>query len=259
MRRALALLLLPVVALAQTPTEPGPAAPPPVPIDARLTGRGERVYGRFCVSCHGERGDGHGPSAPWLDPRPRDFTRGIFKWRSTPSGSLPTDADLMRTVRSGLYHTNMPSWEVLGDRNLRAAVEYLKTFSPVWKQQGPAAPITIPPEPADDAASRKRGGELYQTLGCFNCHGPQGRGDGPAVADLKDDWGYKITPYDFTSGGHLKCGDRPADLYKVFMTGLTGTPMPSFADTMSPEDAWNLVHFLRSLGSRSVAMEKPAR
>jgi mono/diheme cytochrome c family protein len=94
-----------------------------------------------------------------------------------------------------------------------------------------------------------RGAELYQSLGCFNCHGAKGRGDGPSAAELKDDWGNKIVPYDFSSGGRLKCGDQPADLYRVFMTGLSGTPMPSFADSLSPQDAWNLVHYLRSLSS----------
>jgi cytochrome c oxidase cbb3-type subunit 2 len=259
MRIAFALVALPLAVQAQAPVQPAPSTPPPVPIDAALAGRGERVYGRFCVSCHGERGDSRGPSAQWLDPKPRDFTRGIFKWRSTPSGSLPTDDDLMRTLRRGLYHTNMPAWEVIGDRNLRAVVEYLKTFSPVWKQQGPAAPIVVPPEPPNDIASRQRGGELYQSLGCFNCHGPQGRGDGPSAAELKDDWGNKIVPYDFTTGGQLKCGDRPEDLYRVFITGLTGTPMPSFVDTMSPQDAWNLVHYLRSLQGQPVAADVRAR
>jgi mono/diheme cytochrome c family protein len=252
MRIATAIVaLLPITAWAQEtpPVSATSAATPPVPIDAGLSSRGEQVYARFCVSCHGERGDGAGYSAPWLDPKPRDFTRGVFKWRSTPTGSLPTDDDLLRTLRRGLYHTNMPPWEVLGDWNLRAVAEYLKTFSPLWKEQGPARPIVIPPESADDQAGRKRGAELYQSLGCFNCHGAKGRGDGPSAAELKDDWGNKIVPYDFSSGARLKCGDEPSDLYRVFMTGLSGTPMPSFADSLSPQDAWNLVHYLRSLSS----------
>jgi len=216
-------------------------------LNVALIDRGQGVYQRFCVSCHGR-----GISAEWLTPKPRDFTRGVYKFRSTPSGSLPSTDDLMKTLRRGLHHTNMPSWEVLGERNLRAVVEYLKTFSPRWKAELPGPSVSIPPEPADDDRSRAHGKELYATMGCFNCHGNAGHGDGPSAADLKDDWGEKITPFDFTSGAKLKNGDLPQDMYRTFMTGLNGTPMPSFADDLKPDDAWALVHYLRTLqeGSR---------
>src|SRR5438132_14090979 len=72
------------------------ATTPPRPPDAARAGRGKAVYERYCISCHGEHGDGRGYSAQWLDPRPRDFTRAIFKCRSTPSGTLPVDDDLVR-------------------------------------------------------------------------------------------------------------------------------------------------------------------
>jgi len=87
-------------------------------------------------------------------------------------------------------------------------------------------------------------------MGCFNCHGEKGKGDGPAMPTLLDDWGHKIVPYDFTGGATLKCGDRPEDIYRVFMTGLTGSPMPSYDGQVSPEDAWNLVHYLQTLRSQ---------
>jgi mono/diheme cytochrome c family protein len=220
-------------------------------LNVALIERGRGVYERFCISCHGERGDGRGISAEWLTPRPRDFTRGVFKFRSTPTGKLPTTDDLLNTVRRGLHHTNMPSWEVIGERNLRAVVEYIKTFSPRWKTEPPAAAVPIAPQPADDAQSRARGKEVYVSMGCFNCHGNAGRGDGPSAADLKDDWGDKITPFDFSSGARLKNGDKPEDVYRTFMTGLDGTPMPSYADSLKPVDAWALVHYLRTLQERT--------
>jgi len=216
-------------------------------IDLAQITRGRGVYQRFCVSCHGERGDGRGISAEWLNPKPRDFTRGIFKFRSTPSNSLPTTEDLLRTLRRGLHHTNMPSWEVIGERNLKAVVEYIKTFSPRWNTEAPGTPIPIPPATPDGDAARARGKELYATLGCFNCHGTSGHGDGPAAAELKDDWGERIAPFDFTNGARLKNGDLPEDIYRTFMTGLTGSPMPSYADALKPEDGWALVHYLRAL------------
>src|SRR5438876_649488 len=75
---------------------------------------GKSVYERRCIGCHGVKGDGNGPSAVFLDPRPRDFTRGIFKFRSTPGkDSLPTDADLFINVTHGIWGTYIPTWQVL--------------------------------------------------------------------------------------------------------------------------------------------------
>ena len=222
-------------------------ASPPRPLDEARISRGQRVYQRFCFSCHGEEGDGHGYSAQWLDPRPRDFTRAVFKCRSTPNGTLPIDDDLLRTLNEGLYHTNMPSWAVLGESNLRDVIEYLKTFSPRWKEEAPGDPIVFAPQPADDDGSRKKGQAVWNAQACFNCHGQGGKGDGPAVSTLFDDWGNHTVPFDFTASPHRKCGNTDRDLYRTFITGLNGTPMPSYAETMSPEEAWHLVHFLKAL------------
>ena len=232
---------------ASAPAASAPAERPPVAIDMALAKRGEPLYKRFCVSCHGPLGDGRGYSAEWLDPRPRDFTSGIFKCRSTPSGTLPTNEDLLRTIEVGVFHTYLPPWEVLGEANLRSAIEYIKTFSPRWKEEAPGIPIAIPPEPADDAASRERGKLVWANNQCEKCHGPQGKGNGASVPTLLDDWGFHIVPFDFTSSPNRKCGNTPMDLYRTFMTGVNGTPMPSFADSISSQDAWDLVHYLQTL------------
>jgi mono/diheme cytochrome c family protein len=208
--------------------------------------RGKVVFERFCLSCHGELGDGNGEVAEWITPRPRDFRQGTFKWRSTPSGTLPLVSDLERTIREGLYGTYMPTWYPIGRRNRLDVIAYIQTFSDRWKKEKPAAPIEIPPEPPNDANSIAAGKETYETVQCGQCHGESGRGDGPSASTLRDDWGQPIKPYDFTSG-HLKCGDAPADVYRVFMTGLNGTPMPSFSDSISPDEAWHLVHYVLSL------------
>jgi mono/diheme cytochrome c family protein len=219
----------------------------PVPIDQKLASKGEAVYTRWCVSCHGELGDGRGYSAQWLEPRPRDFVSGIFKCRSTPSGTLPTDDDLLRTLNVGLYHTNMPAWAVLGERQLRAVIEYVKTFSPKWKEEGPGVPIVIPPEPANDEASRKRGRIIWKNNQCEKCHGPEGKGNGASAPTLRDDWGFPDQPFNFASSDKRKCGTTNADLYRTFMTGVNGSPMPSFGDSISQQDAWDLVHYVLSL------------
>ena len=76
--------------------------PPSIPRTTEQEARGKAVYERRCVGCHGPNGDGNGPMATFLDPRPRDFRLGAFKFRTTPSGSLPTDGDLYRTLTRGL-------------------------------------------------------------------------------------------------------------------------------------------------------------
>src|SRR3954471_9429360 len=95
--------------------------------------RGKGLYRRYCVGCHGVAGDGNGENAPYLDPKPRDFTVATFKCRSTPTGTLPLESDLEHTLQRGIQASNMPSWDPLSDRDRFDLVEYIKTFSPKWK------------------------------------------------------------------------------------------------------------------------------
>ncbi|MDB4899052.1 MAG: hypothetical protein JWN53_860 [Gemmatimonadetes bacterium] len=208
---------------------------------------GEAAYKRNCVGCHGPQGDGRGENAQWIDPKPRDFTEAIFKCRSTPTGTLPTDSDLEQSVSRGFVTTNMPSWQPLTEATRQNLVAYIKTFSPRWRSQGPGTPIAIPAETPVTTASIVHGRELFQKVECWKCHGPAGQGDGPAANTLTDSKDAPIRPYNFSTGNRFKCGTTNADLYRIFMTGLDGTPMPSFADQLKPADAWDLVHFLRTL------------
>jgi cytochrome c oxidase cbb3-type subunit 2 len=215
--------------------------------DAGDVHRGKVVYEPYCALCHGEEGDGKGHYSEDTIPVPRDFRLGTFEWRSTPSGSLPTDADLEKVLVNGLFGTSMPSFSTsLSHRQRLDVIAYVKTFSPRFATEKPEAPITIPSEPPYTAESVARGGAVYQKFHCAQCHGDGGHGDGPSADELKDDWGNGIVPYDFTKG-HVKCGSNGSDIYRVFITGLNGTPMPSFADSMSPAEAWDLVHFIQSL------------
>jgi cytochrome c oxidase cbb3-type subunit 2 len=209
--------------------------------------RGKLVYQRFCLSCHGEAGNGAGEYAEWISPKPRDYRQGTFKWRSTPSGSLPTDADLEKTLNGGLYGTFMPTWFAIGHRSRLDVISYIKTFSDRWGKEQPQPSITIPTEPANDQASVQKGRALFLKYQCVQCHGDKGQGDGPSAHELKDDWSNSIVPYNLTEG-HIKCGDTATDIYRVFITGLSGTPMPSYADSINKDEAWDLAHYILSLG-----------
>ncbi len=208
---------------------------------------GKPLYTRYCAGCHGDDGDARGENAQWIDPRPRDFTMAVFKCRSTPTGTLPTDEDLFNAMTRGFVTTNMPPWVALTPQGRVDMVAYIKTFSPKWKSGKPGTPITIPPEPTVTVASIQHGRELFQKMECWKCHGPAGHGDGPSAKTLTDNKDDPIRPYDFSTGSRFMCGVTNRDLYKIFMTGLDGTPMPSFADDIKPADAWDLVHFLRTL------------
>jgi cytochrome c oxidase cbb3-type subunit 2 len=209
---------------------------------------GRAVYRARCIGCHGPKGDGNGPAATFLTPRPRDFTLGVFKFRTTPSGSLPTDGDLFRTVTRGVRGTAMPSWHELPGEERLAVVAYIKTLSTRWKDEKPepAAEIGEPPRATLELIAR--GKRLYQTAKCFQCHGEGGKGDGESAPELIDDLKFPIRPTDLTRG-QLKGGSGVRDVYRAMTLGLDGTPMPSFADALNDEERWALSYYVLSLSA----------
>jgi mono/diheme cytochrome c family protein len=216
---------------------------------------GKALYQRYCIFCHGPEGDGRGESAPYLDPKPRDFTKAVFKCRSTPSGSLPLDSDLYDTISRGVHASGMPSWKPLLRQERVDLVAYIKTYSSAFQEEKPGESVPIPAEPANSAESVKRGAELFQSMNCWSCHGKDGRGHGPSAAALTDSKGYPITPFDLTSGTRFKCGESNQEMFRDLATGLDGTPMPSFVDAMNADQRWDVVHYIRSLRSSKAHLE----
>jgi len=219
---------------------------------------GKEVYARRCAGCHGAKGDGKGPSAVFLYPKPRDFTTGVFKFRSTAGkDSLPTDADLYLTLTHGLWGTSMPSMQEISDRQRGAIVQYLKTFSDRWRKESGGIPISIPSEVPLTAASIEKGKVLFQT-NCALCHGEQGQADGPLAGPgmLMDDWGEPIRPAHLSLPAGMprgvKLGHDGPHLFQTIVGGIGGTPMPPF-DGLKAEDVWDLVHYVQSL--RAMAHE----
>jgi cytochrome c oxidase cbb3-type subunit 2 len=214
-----------------------------IPDSADLREHGREIYRDHCAGCHGERGDGAGPAATFLMPLPRDFTAGVFKFRSTPSGSLPTDGDLFRTITRGVRWTAMPTWHELPDKHRLALVAYLKTLSGRWREETPESPVALPRPPRATPELVATGKAVYAKAKCAECHGEDGRGDGPSAGQLRDDLDRPIRPTDFTRG-QLKGGSGVADVYRALTTGLDGTPMPSFADSMTDEERWAIAYYV---------------
>jgi mono/diheme cytochrome c family protein len=173
----------------------------------------------------------------------------LFKCRSTPSGSLPLDSDLYETISRGVHASGMPSWQPLLRQERVDLVAYIKTFSSAFEEEKPGAPVDIPAEPPNSEESIQRGSEVFQSMNCWSCHGKDGRGHGPSAATLTDSKGYPITPFDFTSGSRFKCGESDRDMFRDLVTGLDGTPMPSFAAATTADQRWDVVHYIRSLSA----------
>lgn len=213
--------------------------------------RGQRLYRQACAPCHGIGGDGQGPAASGLHPKPHDFTTGMYKFRTTPMGAMPTDADLVRTIREGIPGTAMPAWKhLLSASQQMALAQYLKTFAAgSFTETTSTADIAPPPwSPAPDATPElvQRGQNVYERLPCGQCHDPDGRGNGPLANRLRDAWNRPIRPANFTRGIY-KSGVAPEDLFRTIWTGLAGTPMPAWSGAISIEEGWELVHYIRSL------------
>ncbi|MEK9137498.1 MAG: c-type cytochrome, partial [Bacteroidota bacterium] len=214
-----------------------------LPESAASAEAGKALYVRYCSTCHGMDGKGDGSAAVYLNPKPRDFTRGIFKFQSTPSGSLPTDADLHRTLKNGMPGSAMPAWDRLSDQQRSDLIAYLKILSERFTTEKPTDILTIDTEPVQTPEMVKSGKAVYALSGCWNCHGKTGAGDGPSAEALADDFGRSIKPYNFTRAGAFKGGGTPKDIYRTFSTGIGGTPMPGYGEdalTIGRESASDL-------------------
>jgi mono/diheme cytochrome c family protein len=215
------------------------------------------LYERHCAFCHGPEGRGDGPAAGRLPTPPADFTSGNFKLRSTPSGAMPTDDDLLGAITRGVPGTGMPSFAALSADERNRLVASVKELSrpreggPSYFETRPVPrPIRVPPRPRTTPALVARGRKLYRELSCASCHGEEGRGDGSSAAELKDYAGRSLHPTDFTLG-ILKGGADARQLYLRIATGLNGTPMAEYGDdVVTPADRWALVEYLRSLIGR---------
>ncbi len=251
-------------------------------IDVERVRAGRVSFEQHCSGCHGTTGDGGGPAARYLKPRPRNFRKGLFKFTSTDSGSRPLREDLFGTLTRGLVGSSMPDFRLLSEEKRWDLVEYVRYLAIrgefeqlfldfCWEEgelvdanetaeivvdrwsgasMRPIYPASL--EPDNDAASIERGREIYldgARANCAACHGDEGRGDGPSATAFEDAWGYPVQPRDLTSGV-FRAGSRAADLYRSIATGINGTPMPAFAGSITPDEMWDLTHFVQSLGNR---------
>jgi DMSO reductase family type II enzyme heme b subunit len=209
---------------------------------------GATVYAKYCAQCHNDNGDGRGIAAPYLEPPPRDLTSGKYKLRSTPTGTVPTDADLERSIRNGLPGTAMPAFPDLTSAELDAVIEHVKAFSPAFEDpEAQGEPIPIPSSPPYSEELAARGKEIFQA-NCITCHGQLGRGDGGTAPLQRDQWhGDSIRVADMWKPWTFRAGPTREDIYRVLITGLDGTPMASYLGALEDADVWAIATWIVSL------------
>jgi DMSO reductase family type II enzyme heme b subunit len=208
---------------------------------------GKAVYERKCAGCHGDKGDGKGAAAELLLPRPRDFTKGLYKIRTT-ANKVPTDQDLFKIISEGMPGTSMPAWSVLPEKDRWNVVAYVKGLAPDVFKEAPKK-LELPKDVASSEASIKRGKEMFEAIECHKCHGTEGRADGPSRPELKDEWGFPVAPANLTKRWTFRGGASRTDIATRLANGVLGTPMPAFLDAVEkPEDIWHLTNFIVSLG-----------
>ncbi len=211
-----------------------------LPADAPL---GQKVYITHCAYCHGPDGKGNGMAAPSMIPRPRDFTLGLYEYKSTGAGQPPTDEDLKRTVREGLNASAMPYWQdILSEQEIDAVVQYIKNFSPNTFATTPQ-PLTIPTRVEANAASIARGQQFYQEQQCDGCHGDDGR----AMVKMPDKKGNPVIARDLTASWTFRGGSEPNEIWLRLTHGGAPGPMPAYEDKLTPEQRWDVVNYVLSL------------
>lgn len=254
MRRNRLFLLIPFLAVTLLALWPGAytvrAARPAPPADNPSLGKA--IFSVKCAECHGTEGKGDGLAAPLLTPRPRDLTSGKFKFRSTESGSIPTDEDLLKTILNGLHGTAMPDLRpfLRGD-SLQALLAYVKTLSPRFQNETPQL-VKPGKSVASSPASIAAGEKVYGKLECASCHGSDGTGKDAIATDLQDDLGHDIKTANLTEPWTFRGGSAPEDIYLRFRTGIDGSPMPSYAGTASEQEMRDLANYVASLGRKPV-------
>lgn len=238
---------------------------------AKLLEKGRLEYATYCVGCHGEKGDGAGPAARFLNPKPRDLRLGRLKFGSVPANSLPTDADYLAVINHGLAGTAMPAWNLVSAEAQKALVAYVKSFYTGWQTDERVPPVAIPADPfrAHPERGIAEGEKLYHGFAsCYNCHPAYVTKPKlaeyaaaanmpitefrPALYDSvekESDWGAPITPPDFFVD-RLKFASDREHIAQVIATGVGGTAMPSWGPQLNREQLWGLAYYVDSLTNR---------
>jgi sulfur oxidation c-type cytochrome SoxX len=196
-------------------------------------------YQNTCARCHGEKGDGHGQIAIYLDPYPRDLSKAGFM-------NSKSDERLSLAIKEGVAGTSMAPWgKVLNDDQVRELLAYVRqTF--VKEKPRPLKERDLPnTNPVAMSAASIASGEQTFQLRCTGCHGKKADGKGPNSLDILP------RPRNLRNGPFVNAAsDRR--MFDAILYGVQGTAMPSWIDYgLTKTDVGNLVNYLRSLNQNA--------
>jgi mono/diheme cytochrome c family protein len=249
-------------------------------ITAKTLNQGKQVYLEYCMACHGTQGDGNGPSARGSVPPPRNFTQGLYKFGQVKESGLPTDRDFKRIIQGGLMGTAMLKWDI-SDKQTFAVTQYIKTFAPqVWEAKDAVVgtPISVTKDPfglARKTFAIQEGKEVYHVVAqCQACHRayvtpaemdamsmkvngePNGEFDPENYLLKAQESEYyfhdskertaTFLPPDF-SWHEVRTGSSVEDIYKIVVSGITGTGMPVWRDVLEDNQIWAVAYYVKSL------------
>lgn len=234
---------------------------------------GRETYGLYCVGCHGEQGDGAGPAARFLDPKPRDFRVGRLKFASVESGQPPRDEDYLRVITDGLQGTAMPAFPLLSNTEKEALVAYVRSFRKKNEVPGDRLPLPRDPFANDPQAGVAAGEKAYhQFVKCWSCHpsyatpteiqkwsgsAPLMRANGYDSETKDSEWGTPIRAPDFLED-RIKTGFGVEGLARAIGSGIGGTAMPAWGSMLKPDQLWGLAYYVRSLALKRGTPEAEA-
>jgi len=248
-------------------------------VSAETLNLGKTTYMEYCVSCHGDKGDGKGFAATGSTPIPRDFTLGIYKFGNVSAGELPHDEDFYRIIRHGLKGTAMLPWDI-SDKRLDAVTQYIKTFAPkVWEAKGAKLgehikPTKDPYKLAHKEFAIQKGKEVYHVVAqCTTCHrGYVSKSElaqmnkklksdvewDDTINELKlqgTEYGPGVLPPDFT-WHEVRSANSVEELYVRIAAGVGGTSMPAWRGTIEDNEIWAVAYYVKHLMEMK---DKPAR
>ncbi|MES0328170.1 MAG: c-type cytochrome, partial [Gammaproteobacteria bacterium] len=248
---------------------------------------GEDLYKFRCEVCHGETGMGDGPAAEFMYPKPRDFSLGLFKYKTSPGTLPPRDEDLFDTIKHGLTGTSMPAWKsLINDKDIKKLIPVIKQFDTAasWSPEEAEDEdfdddghylkkdfkVITDIEPVDGQIAYNEDSIVKGKLAfkvCKECHGVEGRGNITSGKKLEDDWGNRLWPRDLTKPWTWRVtqvdGEKSQDetikrIYQRLSIGILGTPMPAHRaveegnkDPISLEDRWHVANYVYSLREKS--------
>jgi mono/diheme cytochrome c family protein len=176
-----------------------------------------------------------GMTEPYLDPAPRDLSKGSFL------ATKPRER-LINSIEDGVPGTSMPDWgKVLTAQQIDGTLDYVfatfvqdKAAKPIDHHMPAANPV------ADSAESRSRGEATFMAR-CTGCHGKKADGKGPNSIDISPHPRNLRNAY-FV---HALADQRMLD---SILYGVRGTAMPSWIEYgLSQKDAGDLINYIRSL------------